>query len=176
MKNAFGWLGLTTVTVLVSLQDISLAMDTQQSLTSNSLPIPNDALLAQQQRFPGRNFGKGFRTPILDRSGGIPIIAVTLNGEKFPMLMDTGASMTMITEKMARAAGFRQQGTERVRVADGRVKEVKKGTLSSIKVGDLERYNVPVLIGEVPLLGQNFYGDYNVTIAENFVVFRERGR
>lgn len=174
MKNAFGWLGFTTAAALVCIQGASVAADTQQSLNLNS--IPNGELLAQQQRFPGRNFGKGFRVPILDRTGGIPIVAVTLNGEKFPMLLDTGASMTMITEKMARASGFRQQGTERVRVADGRVKEVKKGTISSIKVGDVEMNNLSVLIGEVPLLGQNFYGEYNVTIAQDFVVFRERVR
>ncbi len=176
MKNAFGWLGFTTIAAaLVCIQGASVAADIQQSLNLNSLP--NGELLAQQQRFPGRNnFGKGFRVPILDRTGGIPIVAVTLNGEKFPMLLDTGASMTMITEKMARASGFRQQGTERVRVADGRVKEVKKGNVSSIKVGEVEMNNFPVLIGEVPLLGQNFYGEYNVTIAQDFVVFRERVR
>lgn len=175
MKNAFGWLGFTTAAALVCIQGASVAADTQQSLNLNSMP--NGELLAQQQRFPGRNnFGKGFRVPILDRTGGIPIVAVTLNGEKFPMLLDTGASMTMITEKMARASGFRQQGTERVRVADGRVKEVKKGNVSSIKVGEVEMNNFPVLIGEVPLLGQNFYGEYNVTIAQDFVVFRERVR
>ncbi|MFB8787443.1 MAG: retropepsin-like aspartic protease [Potamolinea sp.] len=174
MKNAFGWLGFTTSAALVCLQGASFAADTQQSLNINSMP--NGELLAQQQRFPGRNFGKGFRVPILDRAGGIPIVAVTLNGEKFPMLLDTGASMTMITDKMARASGFRQQGTERVRVADGRVKEVKKGTISSIKVGDVEMNNFDVLVGEVPLLGQNFFGEYNVTIAQDFVVFRERVR
>lgn len=174
MKNAFGWLGFTTAAILISLQGVSAATDTQQSLKINSLP--NGELVAQQQRFPGRNFGRGFRVPILDRAGGIPIVAVTLNGEKFPMLLDTGASMTMITEKMARSSGFRQQGTERVRVADGRVKEVRKGTISSINVGNLQMNNFEVLVGEVPLLGQNFFGEYNVTIAQDFVVFRERMR
>jgi aspartyl protease family protein len=117
------------------------------------------------------------RVPIEGRTGGIPIIAVTLNGQRtFPMMVDTGASLTIITPQMARAIGFRQEGSEKIRVANGDIEEMPRGRISSIRVGDAEKRNFTVLVGSAPLLGQNFFSEYNVTVAQNFVVFRQRAR
>jgi hypothetical protein len=36
---------------------------------------------------------------------------------------------------------------------------------TSIRAGEAESNNLTVLVGSTPLLGQNFFSDYNVTIA-----------
>lgn len=170
MKLMFRWLAVTTAALVVCLESTGVEARTPQTLNTNS--VPSVDLLAQARRFP-----RAFRVPIRGRRGGIPIVEVTLNGEQtFPMLVDTGASITTITPEMARAIRFRRQGTVRVRVGSGEVVEMPRGSLSSINVGEAEGNDVTVLVGSVPLLGQNFFSDYNVTIAENFVVLRPKRR
>ena len=177
MKRAFKWLGITTATLLICLEAASVKAHTQQSLRANS--VPNVELLAQIGQFPRRRLGNQrlFRVPIQGRSGGIPVIAVTLNGEHtFPMLVDTGASITTITPKMAQLIGLSPQGKERVRVANGQVVEVPTGKISSINVGDAQLNEFTVMVANVPLLGQNFFSEYNVTVGKDFIVFRPRLR
>lgn len=179
MKDTFKYIGITAATLLISLEAVSVDAHTQQSLKANS--VPNVELLAQigQGQFLRRNLGdrRMFRVPIQGRSGGIPIVAVTLNGEKtFPMLVDTGASITTITPAMARAVGVRPQGKVRVTVANGQVVEIPRGRISSIHVGDAQLNDFTVLVGDVPLLGQNFFSEYNVTVGRDFIVFRQRLR
>jgi aspartyl protease family protein len=92
------------------------------------------------------------------------------------MLVDTGASITTITPQMARAIRFRAQGSERVRVGSGEVIEMPRGRISSLRAGEAQSNNLTVLVGSTPLLGQNFFSDYNVTLAQDFIVFRRRLR
>jgi predicted aspartyl protease len=174
MKLAFKWLGITTA-ILVSLESISVKASTPQIKTD----LPSANLLAQMRRIPGQYLNNSgvSRVPILARSGGTPIIAVTLDGRKtFPMLVDTGATYTMITPEMARAIGFQPQGKQKIRVASGEVLEVPKGTIDSIQVGEAQTNNATILVGSVPLLGQNFLSAHNVIMAQNFIVFRPKLR
>lgn len=176
MKRTFGWLGITTATLLICLEAASFATDTQYS--QSTVSVPSVELLAQRRpnRRPPRNL-QGFRVPIRERVGGIPVIAVTFNGNQtFPILMDTGASITIITPEMARAAGFKREGTEKIRVGDGDIVDMPRGSVPSMSVGEAEFNDFTVLVGPTPLLGQNFFSEYNVTIAKDFVVFRERRR
>lgn len=177
MQHMYKCLGITTAALLICLEAVSVDARTQQSLRIDSVPNLNQ--LAQSRRpfqRPLRNQDV-IRVPILERRSGIPIIAVTLNGDRtFPMLVDTGASITIITPAMARAIDFRPQGKEKIRIANGDVIEMPRGQLSSINAGAAEGSDVTVLVGNAPLLGQNFFRDYNVTIAENFVVFRRKLR
>lgn len=164
MKLTFKWLGITTAALLVCLEAVSVEARTQQSLKTDS--VPNPELLAQ--KFPRQVLisQRVFRVPIRARRGGIPVIDVTLNDQQtFPMLVDTGASITTITPQMARAIGFRAQGSERVRVGSGEVIEMPRGRISSIRAGEAESNNLTVLVGSTPLLGQNFFSNYNVTLA-----------
>ena len=173
MKRTFGWLGITTAALAIYLGAPSLAANNQQSLRTDSVPTVD--LLAQRGVYSGSP--RIIRVPIEGRTGGIPVIAVTLNGQKtFPMMVDTGASLTIITPQMARAIGFRQEGSEKIRVANGDIVDMPRGRISSIRVGDAEIRNFTVLVGSAPLLGQNFFSEYNVTVAQNFVVFRQRAR
>jgi predicted aspartyl protease len=174
MKLTFKLLGITTA-ILVCLEAVNVKASTPQ--INSDLPSVN--LLAQIRRFPRQplNNPGGFRVPILGRRSGIPVIAVTLDGqETFPMMVDTGASTTMITPEMARAIRFRPQGKESVRVASGQVLEVPVGRISSIQVGGATTNNVEVWVGNTPLLGQNFISQYNLVMAQDFIVFRPKLR
>ena len=175
MKLTFKWLGITTAALLICLEAVSVEARTQQSLKTDS--VPNLELLAQRSPRQLLMNQRVFRVPIRDRRGGIPVIDVTLNDQQtFPMLVDTGASITTITPQMARAIRFRAQGSERVRVGSGEVIEMPRGRISSLRAGEAQSNNLTVLVGSTPLLGQNFFSDYNVTIAQDFIVFRRRVR
>lgn len=175
MKFTFKWLGISTATLLICLEAASVKASTPPTRTD----VPNVNLLAQLRRFPGRplNNQGAFRVPILGRKAGIPIVAVTLDGgQTFPMLVDTGASITTITPDMAKAISFRAQGKQRVRVASGEVVEMPRGTISSIQVGGAKTSDVTVLVGSLPLLGQNFISEYNLMMGQDFIVFRPKLR
>jgi aspartyl protease family protein len=115
---------------------------------------------------------KVFHAKIKRRESGIPVIDVTFNGQqKFEMLLDTGASQTMITQEMADALKVVPVGRAKVVVASGDVIESPEGSVASIGVGDVVVKEAAVSIGAVPLLGQNFFGGYDMIIRQNVVEF-----
>lgn len=176
MKQTFGLIGITTAAMFICLESASVAGMNQENLDTHS--IPSVELPAQrrpwQQNLASQDV---IRVPILERVGGIPVIAVTLNGQQtFPMMIDTGASLTVITSEIADAIDFQQQGTEAIIFGSGQVQELPKGNVPSIHVGDAVMDDFTVLVGSAPLLGQNFFSDYNVTIRENFILFRPKIR
>jgi aspartyl protease family protein len=118
----------------------------------------------------------GFQTKIKRRESGIPVIDVTFNGQrKFEMLLDTGASQTTITAEMAQALGIVPVGTHKAQVASGDVVEFPFGRVDSISVGNAMVQEATVSISEGdPLLGQNFFGDYDVIIRRDVVEFHPR--
>lgn len=176
MKNILKWLGLTSASLVVSLTAASIAANSQPSPFSDSRPSVN--WLAQYRRFPGPGRPGAqplIRVPIEDRAGGIPVVAVTFNGNRrFPMLLDTGASITIITPEMAKALRFRQEGTINIQVASGQSKKIPVGRVASIEVGGYVINNFEVAVAPTPLLGQNFYSRFNMTIRENFVFLRPK--
>ncbi|MDO4929490.1 MAG: retropepsin-like aspartic protease, partial [Corynebacterium sp.] len=61
-----------------------------------------------------------FQAKIKRRAGGTPVIDVVFNGNKtFEMILDTGASGTLISQRMATALGVRPVRTVRAGIADG---------------------------------------------------------
>ncbi len=175
MKPTFGWLCLTTATLLIGLESVSFAADHQPIQRTDSVPSID---LVAQRRLERRldRAQQGFRVPIHGRVAGIPVIPVTLGNRTFPILVDTGATVTTITPEMAKAAGFRREGMVKVTLGNGDVVEMPKGRISSIAIVDTVINKFKVIVGSTPLLGQNFFGGYNVTIGQNAVVFRERRR
>jgi aspartyl protease family protein len=118
---------------------------------------------------------KVFQAKIKRRESGVPVIEVTFNAKhKFEMLLDTGASRTMITQNIADALGVVPVSTEKSIVASGDVVESSVGRVASIKVGNAIVNEPTVLIGAVPLLGQNFFGEYDVIIRKDVVEFHAR--
>jgi predicted aspartyl protease len=134
-------------------------------------PVPSSALLAQEQEV--------FTAPIKRRVGGTPIIAVTFNGQKqFEMIVDTGASGTVITQQMANALGVVPVGKARANTASSKAVEFPVGYINSMEVSGVMVNRVPVAIAglelETGLLGHDFFGNYDVTIKRNVVEFRTR--
>ena len=106
--------------------------------------------------------------PIVRRTGGIPVVPVTLTGnegtQQFTMLFDTGASGTLITAAMARNVGVVIVGEATVIVADGRQVQLPVGYVDTLEVGGLVVRDILVGIGgDVGLLGQDVYGQYGIS-------------
>jgi aspartyl protease family protein len=121
---------------------------------------------------------KVFQAKIKRRAGGTPVIDVVFNGNKtFEMIVDTGASGTLISQRMATALGVRPVRTMRAGIADGSVVEFPMGVVRSIRVGGAVIQNVEVAIAkqmQIGLLGHDFFGNYDVKIKKDVVEFYVR--
>lgn len=121
-----------------------------------------------------------FQAAIKSRHGGTPVVDVIFNGgEQFEMIVDTGASGTVITQQMASALGVVPMGRAKANTASDRNVEFAIGNVSSIEVGGAVINNVPVAIAptanlDMGLLGQDFFSNYDVTIKRDVVEFRPR--
>lgn len=115
--------------------------------------------------------------PIRRRVGGTPVVTVTFNGQQqFDMIVDTGASGTVITQAMASALGVIPVGKAKANTASSKAVEFPIGYVDSMSLGGVRVNRVPVAIAgaelETGLLGHDFFGNYDVTIKRNVVEFR----
>jgi len=121
---------------------------------------------------------KVFKAKIKRRDAGTPVIDVVFNGNKtFEMIVDTGASGTLITQRMASLLGVRPVRTARAGIADGSVVEFPMGIVRTIQVGGAAVQNVEVAIAkqmQIGLLGHDFFGNYDVKIKKDVVEFYVR--
>lgn len=144
--------------------------------TPSTAEVPSTASTATPSRSGDRRV---FQAPIVRRSGGTPIIQVTFNGgSTFEMIVDTGASGTLITQRMAAALNVVPVGQATVDTASARGVSFPLGYVRSIEVDGAVAQNVLVAVAgpelDVGLLGHDFFGNYDVTIRQNMVEFRER--
>jgi len=129
---------------------------------------------------PVSSGGSGvYQVPILRRAGGTPVINVTYNGNRqFEMILDTGASGTVITAQMAAALNVVPVGQASVDTASERNVTFPLGYVDSIEAGGAIAQDVLVAVAGpslgVGLLGQDFFSRYDVTVRQNVVEFRER--
>lgn len=132
---------------------------------------------------PDRDAGSGGSgpiagvAPIVGRVSGIPVIEVTFDGRAFPMMLDTGASGTVITPAMLSALGLQPHGKINVRTPSDRNAEMAITRVKSIQVGGITASNLEVAVApslEIGLLGQNFFGGYDIIIRSNQVEFHKR--
>ncbi|MEL6230595.1 MAG: retropepsin-like aspartic protease [Cyanobacteria bacterium J06627_3] len=115
--------------------------------------------------------------PIIERRGGTPVINVTVNGRRYPMILDTGASHTHITRAMANQLGVQVVGQASVATASDSQAVVDVGYVDSIRVGNITQTNLPVSIGDavpIGLLGNDVYKNFDVILQVNSVEFRPR--
>lgn len=121
-----------------------------------------------------------FQAVIKTRHGGTPVVDVIFNGgTPFEMIVDTGASGTVITQQMAAALGVVPIGKAKANTASDRNVEFAIGNISSIEVGGAVVNNVAVAIAptanlDLGLLGQDFFSNYDITIKRDVVEFRPR--
>ncbi|MFN3360514.1 MAG: TIGR02281 family clan AA aspartic protease [Pseudanabaenaceae cyanobacterium] len=116
--------------------------------------------------------------PIKDRRGNTPVIAVTFNGRQtFDMILDTGATGTVITQEMANALNVRPFTAVKAQVADGSTVVFPIGFVQSISVNGATVNNVPVAIApQMPLglLGNDFLSSYDVKIKRDTIELYQR--
>lgn len=120
-----------------------------------------------------------FSAPIKTRKMGIPVVEVTFNDkQKFPMIFDTGATKTLITQPMAAKLKLQRLGTTEATIADGSVAKFDVALVKSNKIANRIKRDVLVSVApagmDVGLLGQDFYEGYNITIKENVIEFRRQ--
>jgi predicted aspartyl protease len=160
--------------------ELTLPPDSQ---ASNHAPARRQEPVSSQTSSASSNTastaGRVYRARIKRREGGTPVIDVTFNGRQtFEMIVDTGASGTVITQNMASALGVRVIGKAKVDTASDRGVEVPLAFVKSISVGGASVKGIVVAIGnsalEVGLLGHDFFGDYDVTVKRDVVEFRSR--
>ncbi|HEY9694469.1 MAG TPA: retropepsin-like aspartic protease [Oculatellaceae cyanobacterium] len=121
-----------------------------------------------------------FSIPIARRESGVPVIEATFNGKhKFAMLLDTGASYTVITKAMAQKLAVTVVGSSRAKTGNG-VTNLSVGMVKSLQVGGGVLKNLPVWIGqpdlEMGVVGQDFFSNYDMTIKQNVVEFQQRAQ
>jgi predicted aspartyl protease len=116
--------------------------------------------------------------PIKYRAGRTPVIEVTFNGSKrFDMIVDTGASSTLITKTMANSLNLKATGSRDATIADGSTITFPTGQMKSIEAGGISLSNAEVSIAvkmELGLLGHDFFGDYDIQIKEKTIEFSRR--
>jgi predicted aspartyl protease len=121
---------------------------------------------------------KVFRIPIKRRFGGTPVIDVTFNDKKtFEMIVDTGASATVITRNMASSLQLQSTGIIEAQIADGSEVQFSTSKVKSIAVGGVVANNLQVAIApqaNIGLLGHDFFGNYDIKILEKEVEFHHR--
>ena len=121
-----------------------------------------------------------FQATIKRRAGGTPVIDVTFNGtQKFEMIVDTGASGTVITQQMAAALKVVSVATAKANTASANQVEFSVGYVDSIEAGGATIKDVQVAIAPTPaleigLLGHDFFGNYDVTLKRDVVEFHPR--
>lgn len=119
-----------------------------------------------------------YQAKIIRRQGGIPVIQVIFNDQiPFEMLVDTGASGTVITSTMAELLGVIPTGRSKADTPSQKGVEFEIGSIQSINVAGAIKNNLTVAIApalDLGLLGQNFLSGYDVTIKEDVVEFRAR--
>lgn len=150
------------------------------ALRTKPAPVPMAAVpqIAPQPAQPTSS--QVFYAPIVRREGNTPVVQVMFNSSQpFDMIVDTGASGTLITRQMASALGVVTVAQATVDTASQKDVAFPLGYVQSVEVGGAVAENLLVAVAgselDVGLLGHDFFGHYDVTIRENEVEFRERG-
>lgn len=120
-----------------------------------------------------------FKAPIKRRVHGTPVIDVTFNGtQTFEMVVDTGASGTVITQAMAKSLNLVPEGEIKANTASAKGVTFRSAKVESIAVDGAVAQNIQVAIGgaelEIGLLGQNFFSKYDVSLKQDVVEFHDR--
>jgi len=120
-----------------------------------------------------------FRIPIKRRVGGVPVIDVIFNGtQRYEMAFDTGATAIAITPEMAKDLNIKPDNKAVISTGNGNV-VVQVGRVASVQVGHVVHKDLAVIIlPKIPigLLGQNFFGQHDVTIKADEIVINFRNK
>jgi predicted aspartyl protease len=120
-----------------------------------------------------------FSVPIKRRVGRTPVIDVTFNDKyTFEMILDTGASTTVVTPAMAEKMGLKAHSEVMADTASAKQVKFQVAKADSIAVDGAIAKNLPVAIAssvlDTGLLGQDFFGNYDIAIKSDVVEFHVR--
>ncbi|HBQ99977.1 MULTISPECIES: retropepsin-like aspartic protease [unclassified Roseofilum] len=158
-----------------------------QSQNASPAPAPTPQIIAVKpvtpvqpvRRRPYSAQPGSIQTPIKRREGGTPVIDVVFNQtQSFEMIVDTGATGVVITQKMAQSLNIPLIGSAKMDTASAKGVTVPIGLVESIAVKSLVVQNLPVVIAgsqlDIGLLGHDFFGDYDLIIRQDQIVFQPR--
>lgn len=144
-------------------------LQTEVYVPLDSIPRASLERAVSSDRPTDRAAGKQrVRVPIVRRLHGTPVVQVTFNGSRtYDMILDTGASRTLITQKMA--SELEIETTEKMVAATASAAEVTFdiGQARTITMDSLTLNDVRVSIGGaigIGLLGNDFFAGYDVII------------
>ena len=146
-------------------------------LGTNGRPIDLSSLcpngISSQPLTPGL-----YKVPIKRRAGNTPVIDVTFNGRQtFEMILDTGATTTILTPQMAEILGVKPEGVFLADTPSNTGVAFPSSRVPSVAVGGMTAKDLDVGISpslDLGLLGQNFFSNYDVTIKQDEIEFRAR--
>jgi predicted aspartyl protease len=161
-------------------QAISLLPQYQQSLSQarqKSATFKDPVQKVDLSLLPVEN-SNSFSIPIIKKLDNIPVIEVTFNGEqRFQMLLDTGASRTLLTKAMANQLQLQASGKTTAKTANG-ISQFDTVELQSVQFGQGMTNNIVVSIGQdtlnYGLLGHDVYKGYDITLKEDVILFNKR--
>jgi aspartyl protease family protein len=171
--------GVTSIASLTHAQEV----DGCFFLDSQGTPVNLSNLCPESQREKNSRqktvLEEGaFLVPIERRVYGTPVINVLFDGKyQFEMLLDTGATITVITPQMAETLGIEPEGIMLINTASANTVPMPRGRIKKLEAGGAVNNNITVTISpslDLGLLGQNFYGEYDISIKKDVVEFRHR--
>jgi aspartyl protease family protein len=112
------------------------------------------------QLIPGRVANLGRDVEVVRGRGGDFAVGAHINGAKVPMVLDTGATLVVLTQEAARAAGLPIEVLNysvNIDTANGRTRAAPV-TLDRLAVGRLTEHEVPALVVRHGQLNNNLLG------------------
>jgi clan AA aspartic protease (TIGR02281 family) len=119
-----------------------------------------------------------FSLPIISKNNDVPVVEIVINGhDRIPMMLDTGASKTLLTKGVAERLKLVSQGKTKAKTANGTA-EFDTVKLDSVEFGQGKVTDLSVAVGDnnlnYGLLGHDVYKGYDITLAEDNVQFKKR--
>ena len=157
----------------VQLQALQRSVNPPPSARRLVAPIQTMVKPASETARNGGGTSEKAQVPVIRRLNGTPVVQVTFNSERsYEMILDTGASRTLITRQMADELGI--VATEKMVAATASENQVTFdiGQMRSISIEEITLRDARVSIGDavtIGLLGNDFLHGYDVTIRADVV-------
>ena len=127
----------------------------------------------------GAAAGRGTRIVITESGGGHFMTAGQINGRAVQFMVDTGATSIAMSASDAERAGIAYKTGQPVRMSTANgTTEGFRITLNSVRVGDVEVYDVAAVVTPQPmpflLLGNNFLSRFQMKRENNLMTLDKR--
>ncbi len=119
-----------------------------------------------------------FSLPIVSKNNNVPVVEIVINGrDRIQMMLDTGASKTLLTKGVAERLQLVSAGKTKAKTANGNA-EFDTVKLDTVEFGQGKVTDLSVAVGDnnlnYGLLGHDVYKGYDITLTEDSVQFKKR--